>query len=157
LTYKDLGDIEHARTLTENNVRAAQALGDKQIESRSLDALAGYALDDGRTQDAIGMLKDAYRVNHDAGDVSWKPIVVCRFARALAVAGRVETAARVLSSAEVLLKEIGSRPAWIEKMNEQTLTAIRAELDDDAFAEAWDRGRKLTADETVALAFDSSD
>ena len=39
-------------------------------------------------------------------------------------------------------------------MNEKTLATIRVQLDDDAFAEAWEKGRPLTADEAVALALD---
>jgi len=36
-------------------------------------------------------------------------------------------------------------------MNEQTLSAIRARLDDSALAEAWERGRTLAIDDAVAL------
>jgi hypothetical protein len=32
------------------------------------------------------------------------------------------------------------------------LALIREQLDDAAFSEAWDQGRKLTMDEVVALA-----
>ena len=39
-------------------------------------------------------------------------------------------------------------------MNEETLSAIRARLDEQAFAEAWEEGRKLTADEAVAVALE---
>jgi hypothetical protein len=40
-------------------------------------------------------------------------------------------------------------------MNERTLAAIRAQLDEAAFAEAWEQGRTLTADRAVDLALDS--
>ncbi len=40
-------------------------------------------------------------------------------------------------------------------MNERTLTAIRAQLDEAAFAEAWEQGRALAVDEAVTLALDS--
>ena len=42
-------------------------------------------------------------------------------------------------------------------MNEPTLNGIRAQLDEAAFAKAWEQGRALTADEAVALARDSLD
>jgi hypothetical protein len=42
-------------------------------------------------------------------------------------------------------------------MNEETIRTIRAQLDEVAFAEAWEQGRPLTADEAVALALDSLD
>jgi len=41
-------------------------------------------------------------------------------------------------------------------MNEETLTAIRTQLDEAAFAEAWEQGRALTTDEAVALALNST-
>jgi len=40
-------------------------------------------------------------------------------------------------------------------MNDETLTAIRAQLDEAAIAEAWEQGRTLTLDEAVALALES--
>jgi len=36
-----------------------------------------------------------------------------------------------------------------------TLARARARLDDATFAAAWEQGRKLAADEAVALALDS--
>jgi hypothetical protein len=39
--------------------------------------------------------------------------------------------------------------------NEITLAAIGGQLDEAAFAEAWEEGLSLTAEEAVALAFDS--
>ena len=45
--------------------------------------------------------------------------------------------------------------SWVAKMNEETLGVIRSQLDDAAFAEAWEEGRALTIDEAVALALDS--
>jgi hypothetical protein len=38
---------------------------------------------------------------------------------------------------------------------DEMLGTIRAQLDAAAFAEAWEHGRTLTADEAVALALDS--
>ena len=40
-------------------------------------------------------------------------------------------------------------------MNETTLAAIRTQLDDAAFAEAWEQGRKLTVGDAATLALDS--
>src|SRR3990170_1056528 len=64
-------------------------------------------------------------------------------------------AARLLSRVEVLGEEVGGVPSWVGEMNEKTLTTIRAQLDEAAFAEAWERGQALSVDEAVALALDS--
>lgn len=71
-------------------------------------------------------------------------------------AGFEPSAARLLSSSEALHEELGAslRP-WLAEMNEDTLTTLRAQLDEAAFAEAWEQGRVLTADEAVARALDS--
>jgi hypothetical protein len=55
----------------------------------------------------------------------------------------------------LLLDELSSSEDWMERTNEETLSSIRTQLDEAAFAEAWEQGRKLTADEAVALALDS--
>jgi hypothetical protein len=42
-------------------------------------------------------------------------------------------------------------------MNERTLVLIKAKLDDEAFAAAAERARRLTADEAVALAVSATE
>ena len=41
--------------------------------------------------------------------------------------------------------------------DEEILTLVREQLDDAAFTEAWEEGRKLPAADAVALALDSLD
>jgi hypothetical protein len=68
------------------------------------------------------------------------------------------TAARLLSRGEALREKIGAGlESWAVEMNGRTLTAIRLQLDEAAFTEAWEQGRALTVDEAVALALGSSD
>jgi predicted ATPase/class 3 adenylate cyclase len=153
--YRGFGDLDHATALLEENLRRARALGDNKVEATTLEAVARYALDDGRVPDALPMLKRAYRINRDVGEDYRARIIVCYFARVLALLGKMPAAARVLSSSEVLIEEIGVRPPWIVKMNEGTLSTVRAQLDDSTFSEAWNQGMKLTADEAVALAVES--
>jgi hypothetical protein len=42
-------------------------------------------------------------------------------------------------------------------MNERTLDTIRTQLNEAAFAEAWDRGRAVSLDQACALALDALD
>jgi len=69
----------------------------------------------------------------------------------------VGTAVRLISCFEALREEIGGGKAWVARMNEETLATIRAQLDETAFADAWEQGRTLTADDAVALALESLD
>jgi hypothetical protein len=59
----------------------------------------------------------------------------------------------LLSSSVHLHEELGMLvPLYQEGRNATTLELIHAELDEQAFAESWERGRKLTLDEALALA-----
>lgn len=64
-------------------------------------------------------------------------------------------AARVLSSATALLDEIGAMPPYVANVCTQTLAVVRPQLDEVAFADAWEQGRTLTADRAVILTLDS--
>jgi predicted ATPase len=155
--YSELGDLARARALNEDNLRQARALGDLQIEGRVLSSLASYALDEGRGKDAGRMLKDAYRVNRQLGDDYFAPIIICRFGHALAVEGKADAAAQLLSSGRAQMEEIGTSEGWIARANEETRASALSDLGEAAFAEAWERGRILTADEAVALALEALD
>ena len=151
-THRELGEHDAARQLMEDIVVRARKLGDKQLESRSLDLLAGYALEEERVVDALRLLKEAHRINAASGDLYWLPFIVCRFAQALARTGKAETAVRVLSAGEALLDKMGSRPHWMQSSNERTRAAARSAMSDERFVEAWEEGRNLTAEDAVALA-----
>jgi hypothetical protein len=67
---------------------------------------------------------------------------------------QARAAAQLLGRAEALREEVGIRPVWLEKVNQGTLAILHAELDEAAFAEAWEVGRAMTLDEAVALALE---
>jgi tetratricopeptide (TPR) repeat protein len=152
--YKELGDGERASAMYEGNLDRARALGNRQIEGQTLTDLAARALEQGRARDAVSMMKDVLRIDRERGSALQTVFDLSRFARALALAGGAGAdAARLLSSAEALRVEIGAgvRP-FFAAVNEEALTAIRAQLDDAAFAEAWEEGQALTTDDAIALA-----
>ncbi len=154
-TYRELGDLERARALHEENLQRARALRNEYIQALSLEELASIALDEGRAQDAVPMLEEAYRIYVGLGDLYRVAISVSRFARVLVSVGRTGIAARLLSCSEALSEEIGASPHWVARMNEPTLNGIRAQLDEATFAEEWEQGRGLTADEAAVLALAS--
>jgi len=124
--------------------------------ARSLGQLAAYAHAEGRIEDAISMLKESLRILHDLGDRLGIADDFGRLARTLAVAGRAEVAIRLVPCSEALYVETGRRAgSWTATRNEATLTMAHAQLDDAAFAEAWEQGQALTLDEAVALALES--
>ncbi|MFN2484797.1 MAG: adenylate/guanylate cyclase domain-containing protein [Candidatus Limnocylindria bacterium] len=136
------------KTISNTNVpRPASSFVGRQ---REVDEVRG--LDDGRVEEALALLSECHRIHTEHGDRVQTAINVCRVTRALAVAGRVETAAVVLASGEAARETMGARVAWVDEMNEATLKAIEAQLDPPSLSEAWERGRKLTPDQAPALA-----
>jgi len=155
--YGNLGDPERRRALHEDILRRARAQSNERVVALQLQQLASFARDDGRIQDALDMLKEGVRIDRDFGERDWVAVDLGAFAKTLVVAGRVERAATLLSASEALRAEIGGGVAWLPDENEETRTAVLAQLDEAAFAEAWEEGQRLTLDEAVALALDSAD
>jgi predicted ATPase/DNA-binding SARP family transcriptional activator len=155
--YYEGGDLERARELSEEILLEARMEHDPFPEGVALAFLADIAVDQGRVQDAVSAAESSYRIFRDLGDLLNIAICVCSFARVLTLAGKPEVAARVLASSVALHEEIGAGLAQLASMSETALIAIRHQLDETAFADAWEKGRSLTADEAVALALDALD
>ncbi|HEU6445858.1 MAG TPA: tetratricopeptide repeat protein, partial [Gaiellaceae bacterium] len=154
--YAELGESDRARRLMEDVLAEARAAGDKHIQVHTLESLAIDAAQEGRVDEAAAMLREAYELNRELGDRYREAIIVCRFARVLALAGRAEAAARLLAAGDTLHEEMGTSPmAWLRRGNDEARALVRTRLDEAAFADAWEQGRGLKADEAVALALES--
>jgi tetratricopeptide (TPR) repeat protein len=156
--YEELGDRERSRAVHEQNLGRARALGNKTIEGQTLGALAYLAVDEGRARDAVSMMKEVLRIDRDRGVHLQTTLDLSRFARALAFAGGAAAeATQLLSCAAARREDIGagSPPPYVATLNDEAIAAIRTQLGEDSFAEAWEQGRTLTLDEAVALAVDS--
>jgi hypothetical protein len=157
--YESLGDRRRAQELHEENLGRARALGNEEnMEAQSLGVLATYALDDGRVDEAVPMLRDAYRIHcarRDYADRYWGTIVLCRFAQALALKDEPDAAARLLGCAEALFAEYRMHTeGWLSDMNARIVDSIRSRLDEERVEAARRAGAELTADEAVALALE---
>jgi predicted ATPase len=157
-TYHSHGDLERARTLHESNLSQAQALGFRETEAQTLGSLAMIAFEQGRIEDALAIGKQNLLACRELGSLHDLAQSLCRSASTFAVLpGKAATATRLLSCFDAMQERIGVSEAWTARMNEKTLSTIRARLDESAFAEAWEQGRALTIDDAVALALESVD
>jgi tetratricopeptide (TPR) repeat protein len=153
-----LGERERARALHEETLAQARATSNKRIEAISMAALAVYAVDEGRTDDALPLLRETLRYRLDVGDLIGLAADLRRSSYALAAAGRLAAAVRLLSSSEALRGQLGtSLQPDSARMDEQTLAIVHAQLDKAAFADAWAQGRALTIEEAIALSLDSGE
>ena len=154
-SYYEAGDLERSRELYEEILPRARSTRHAFAQAVALSMLADIAVDQARVEDATAQLQEAQRILRELNDRLLLAVGVGRFASVLAAAGRPVPATEVLSSSEALMEEMGARPPWFAHISAKTLAVVRAELDESAFAEAWERGRTLTADEAVALAVDA--
>jgi tetratricopeptide (TPR) repeat protein len=145
-------DRERARALFEDNLRIAHETGNPRIEASTLGALATIAVDEGRLDDALAMLEESLRLHQSLGDLLDTAVDLCRTALALSRAQEPVAAARILASFDGLREDVGIRGASLAEMNDETLSETRAQLDPEAFAEAWEQGRRLTSDEALSFA-----
>jgi predicted ATPase len=153
-------DVAHARLMWEANLRRARETANKKIEAYSLGALAdNIAIDEGRMEDALTMLHEAYRINREIGMPDGQIARdLARLARGLALAGRVVAATRILACSDALHEQEGIRRRPDAARREQeAVSAIRSRLDDPAYAEAWGQGRAMACDDAVALALADQD
>jgi predicted ATPase/class 3 adenylate cyclase len=150
---QELGDVERSRGLTEDFLRRARETDDQQMEARALSGLGRVAADQGRVQEALELFADAYRVDREFGDPSRIAVELVSLAKALILAGKPNLAVQLLSLGVQRADDVGiTGSRWVSRTSEEVATRAREQLGDKAFAEAWDAGRQLSADEAVELA-----
>ena len=143
--------------MNEDTLRRARVLGIRTLEAALLGSMAWLADSEGLVEDALPQLKESLRLRRDLGNRVEMAMGLCGVARVSTVVGSVDTAARLISCFEALSEEIGGGEAWVARMNEETLATIHTLLDEAAFAEAWEQGRRLTLEEAVTLALTTLD
>jgi predicted ATPase len=150
--YHRLGNHQRALALYQDNLRRARATSNDRMEASALGQLAEFALDEGRVGDAASMLQASLRIHSRLGDVLDTTVDLCTYAAVLVRQGRALTATRLLSSLAALEDQVGGRSTYVKELRDEVLPTIRSQLDEAAFADAWEQGRKLTLAEAVTLA-----
>jgi predicted ATPase/class 3 adenylate cyclase len=148
--YEELGDKQRQVAMTQELLERALATDDEIMEARALGVLAGVASDEGRHDDALAMLRDTYRLDVQLGDPDEINTDLARIARALALAGHARDAVKLLSVREVTRPDPDAvDEPWIARMHDEALAAAHALLDDRAFDDAWEEGRRTSVDTAV--------
>ncbi len=156
--YEELGDTERFWAITEANLEDAQAHGHKRIEARGLGSLAFRAADEGRFDDAQALQSQSLRIDLELGNLPFVSVDLVRFALISVRTGKPIVAAQLLSHATALRDEIGfALESWMTEETEEALAAVRAQLNEGAFAEAWEDGSTMSLDQAVALALGETD
>ena len=159
-TAFELGDRARAWALEQDNLQQARATANEEMAATALNAMGLYALRDDRVDEAIPLLAEAARMWQARGrsDFDEVGLNLASFARAAALRRRPEVAAKLIAAMRFVNEEMGAvEPVYVADLNAETLPLILKQLDEAAFAAAWEEGRKLEWDDAIALALSEGD
>jgi non-specific serine/threonine protein kinase len=152
-----LGDRERGKRLHEETLARARASGDSGVAALQLWQLAGLATKEGRTNEALAMLREALVLNRDEGFREGIAEVLVGMSSTLEAVSAPAAASTLLAAAARLREEIGGGAGWVGDAIERLRGGLRDSLGDAAFESAWERGSALSTDEAIALALDETD
>jgi predicted ATPase/class 3 adenylate cyclase len=149
------GDLPGARELYEDGLGAAREIGSTSAEAALLGSLGWLAGKEGRARDALALYYQSLALKLDIGDLGEIAVGLAGTALALARVGDSASAARLLGSTASLREEVGIGEAWVARDREEALDLVRAQLDEAAFAQAWEDGAQLPLDGAIDLALEA--
>ncbi|HEX5630182.1 MAG TPA: hypothetical protein VFY15_00845, partial [Acidimicrobiia bacterium] len=120
----------------------------------TLENLASAALKEGRFADGYSILRDALQIALELNEPFEVAIVLSHVAEVLAAARNANAATRLLSAAEAMRERTGGSREYVIARRDRALAALRARLNENAFATAWEEGRTLTVEQAIELALD---
>jgi predicted ATPase/class 3 adenylate cyclase len=157
LGYLELvnGDYEAAQRELEAARTGFTGIDDRYGVARSLAALGSVALHRNFGDEAVLLLQESLRLSRTLADIDTISWTLELLGVAWAKPGNA-AAARLLGAAEALRESLGGALEGVElALHERGLAGLAEDPDSAAAEAAWAAGRKLTADEAVALALES--
>ncbi|MEO8355641.1 MAG: helix-turn-helix domain-containing protein [Chloroflexota bacterium] len=147
------GDYKRARDDFHKSLEIAQALGNRMVSLWSSVRLGYVALQDGNLKEAYDIF--AKTAQEFQKDVSETGVVFTLegMAGLKILVDKHERAACLIGWADMMRQKNNDPRPFIEQADvDQIFAACRANIDEVAFSEAYDDGKKMTLDEAVAYA-----
>jgi predicted ATPase/DNA-binding SARP family transcriptional activator len=146
------GDSASAQTLIEESLALHRTLDDPWGTSHALSSLALVMVDVGDRDAVLRLLGESVSIERDVGDLPGLVFNLEIGARLAASEGRRTHAVRLYACAGGLGGTMGFRRHstevdWIDR--DRDIADLRASLGEDAFDDAWERGRAMTMDEAL--------
>jgi predicted ATPase/class 3 adenylate cyclase len=145
------GDLEAAERLGEEAVAVVRPVGDEFVLSIALGNIGQVALAHGDGPRALLAYQEALDLGRGIGNDWAIANALAGFAAVAAAQDEHLAAARLLGATETFRAASHMDVVANAAHHAQTTQAVRAALGEAAFAEAWDAGRALSAEEAVEL------
>ncbi len=147
------GDDQRATNLCEESLVIRKALGYKGGCAHTLAILGRIALDQGAYERATACYKESLTLRQETGEKEGIATALEGLAAVTGMQGQPVRAARLCGSAESLRTLLRAPLTPIDRpYYQQTVAAIRAQLDEPTFLKAWTEGQAMTLEEAIAEA-----
>ncbi len=155
LALLEQGNDERARVLSEESLAIWQQLGNKSGCASALSILGRLALQQGDVERATRCYQQSLALRQETGEKGGVAAALEGLARVAAVQRQSCSAAQLYGAAEALRKTMGTPlPPTERTSQEHALAAVRADLDETAFAQAWAEGRAMELSQAMAAALE---
>jgi hypothetical protein len=145
-----------ARAFLEESLAVAHSLGDRFLIARLTAHLGAVALSQGEWDQARACYGEALRQCQESAD---KPAIAGCLSGLAAVAAQsqAERAARLFGAAEALREAVGFHFTPLDPGGyDRHVAALRAQLDEEAYAAAWAEGRAMPLEQAAAYALEGT-
>jgi predicted ATPase/DNA-binding XRE family transcriptional regulator len=150
---KDQGEYKRATALLEESLALGRDLGDMWLVALALNNLGLLAEDQGKYERATALLKECLALRRDLGDKRGMATGLEGLAAAAGAQNLPERAVRLFGASIALRESIQAPQDPSERVaNSRILAGLRGHLGAEAFARAWEAGRRLTLQGAIAEA-----
>jgi predicted ATPase len=150
--YLTMGDKDRARTLYEEVHDSARESGDRELQAATLGGLMDIAVEEGRLADAVASQQESLGLVIHMNDEMMALSRLCNIASLLTTIGRLEAAAKLMGYAESRYEQTGAVEVWVARMNDKTLSTLRANIDNELLSRLMAEGATLRGVDVVDLA-----
>jgi predicted ATPase/DNA-binding CsgD family transcriptional regulator len=147
------GDAQRAKELCEESLAMRRALLYKGGCAHTLTVLGRIALDQGEYERSTACYQESLTLRQETGEKEGIATALEGLAAVTGMQGQPVCAARLSGAASSLRTLLGAPLPPIDRHSyEQTVAALRAQLDEPTFLNAWTEGQAMTLEEAIAEA-----
>jgi predicted ATPase len=152
------GEYGQARAFLQKNIDNLEKMGNPMGVLWGRARLGSVALREGSVAEAHRVLVDVIENFHTNGNKNGLTFALDRMASLYVTINTPEAAARLIGWSDATRAAIGDPRPRIEQADlDRDIVTIKAKIGSPAFKIAYESGQKMTLDEVVALALDTSD
>jgi predicted ATPase/DNA-binding CsgD family transcriptional regulator len=147
------GDDERAKVLCEESLAIRRKLGHKGGCAHTLIILGRITMHQGDYDRATACYEESLALRQETGEKEGIAAALEGLAAVAGMQGQPVSAARLYGSAESLRNMLGAPLTPIDRSYyEQSVAAVRAQLDEPTFLKAWSEGQTMPLEEAIAAA-----